>query len=137
MIDHLTLSVQTDPMMASKYFARTTLLNKSGSVISTELGYHDATDGVNHAEPEDLFTHITDILEKLKVFGPEFGLDLKTSSNENDEKHISHERHSDEKDDEHVAPDPKNAEVTIQKVNHQMMEMMKHNNFNKEYNSFY
>lgn len=95
--ENLLLSVQTDPMIAGMNFAITALQNKNGFVSSSELGY-PPTDGViNHTEPEDLFTHITSLLKKLKDLGPTFGPDLKV---------ISNKRQSDEKCDD-CDPDPK------------------------------
>lgn len=74
---YIYLSIQTEPDVAGSQFAETALLRKEdGCVYSDDLGYSDV---LRHDEPDDLFDHITELLEKFKTLDPEFGADLHSS----------------------------------------------------------
>ncbi len=92
--DHLYLSTQTDPLIAGNDFAETSLVkvskNATGNVYCTELDYSESNPSHHHAEPSDLFAHLTELLEKLSKLGSQFGADLvpisrKRPSNDTDD----------------------------------------------------
>lgn len=65
----LGLSVQTDPRICGSAFAETALITKQGIIYDDTLGYSDV---IRHYEKEDLFEHITQLLEDLKAKGPDY-----------------------------------------------------------------
>lgn len=63
--DTYSISIQTNPMIAGPAFCETALLDttSAGLRYNKELGYGDV---IRHDEPEDLYLHITTLLEQVK-----------------------------------------------------------------------
>lgn len=83
--DAMYLSVQTHPTIAASAFAETALQNEKGVVYCSELGYDDV---IRHTEPEELYEHITQLLELLKEKPADFGADFEPIKRKQKKKQI-------------------------------------------------
>lgn len=81
--DAMRLSVQTHPIVTGTAFAETALQNDKGVVYCPELGYDEV---IRHAEPEELFEHITKLLELLKEKPADFGADFEPNKRKSKKK---------------------------------------------------
>ena len=73
--DHINMSIQTDPRICITAFAETALQANNGIIDCEELGYSDV-DIIRHCSPEDLFAHITQVMELIKAKESTFGSDI-------------------------------------------------------------
>jgi hypothetical protein len=60
--DEYIMSIQTHPHISGRSFAETAILDKNGNFAPDKFNYYD--DIIRHDTPEELFTHIMDILNK-------------------------------------------------------------------------
>jgi hypothetical protein len=65
MTDDLKMSIQTHPMITGTAFAETAIQSmQEGKVIYGRFGYDDV---IRHDTPEDLFSHIQEVLSKVQA----------------------------------------------------------------------
>lgn len=60
--DEYIMSIQTHPLISGSSFAETAIIDNDGKFALDKFNYYGEV--IRHDTPEDLFTHIIDILNK-------------------------------------------------------------------------